>query len=71
MGYKDTESYRVAMDVRRLAVYLFAEHDELSISQQILNVLKEVFAESPTIVETISPDLDTLNRVAERCQQKN
>lgn len=71
LGFKDTESYRIAMDVRRLAVYLFAEHDELSISQQILNDLKEVFAESPTIVETIAPDLATLKRVAERREQEN
>ncbi len=71
LGFKDTESYRVAMDVRRLAVYLYVEHEKLDISQQILIVLKEVFADIPTIVDTISPDLETLNKIAGRRNQKN
>lgn len=71
LGFKDNESYRIAKDVHQLAVYLFAEHDELSISQQILNALKEVFAESPTIVETIAHDIATLKRVAKRREQEN
>ncbi len=71
LGFNDTESYRVAMDVRRLAIYLYNEHDKRDISQQILIVLKEVFADIPTIVDSISPDLDTLNRIAERSNRKN
>ena len=71
LGFNDTESYRVAMDVRRLAVYLYAEHEKLDISQQILIVLKEVFADIPTIVDSISPDLETLNRIAERRNRKS
>lgn len=71
LGYKDTESYRVAMDVRQLAIYLFNVHGELHISQQILMKLNEIFAENPTIVENISSDLDALNRNAERRKQKN
>ena len=71
MGFHDTESYRVAMDVRRLAIYLFTEHDKLNISQQILNMLREVFAEVSTIVERITTDLDDLNKIADQREQKN
>ncbi len=71
LGYKDTESHRVAMDVRRLAIYLFTEHDKLNISQQILNMLQEVFAEVSTIVERITADLETLNKIAEKRERKN
>ncbi len=70
LGFNDTESYRVAMDVRRLAIYLYHEHDKLSISQQILGMLREVFAEVPVIVERIATDLETLNEIAERREQK-
>jgi hypothetical protein len=71
LGLHDNESYRVAMNVRRLAIYLFNEHDKLCISQQILNMLQEVFAEVSTIVESITTDLETLNKIAEQREQKN
>lgn len=69
-GFKDDASHRVAMDVRRLAIYLFKEHDKLQISQQILKMLQEVFAELPTIVEHIDSDLEMLNKIAEKRKPK-
>lgn len=70
MGFHNSDSYRVAMDVRRLAIYLFNEHDILYISLQILNMLKEVFAGMSEIVERITTDLETLNKIAEQRKQK-
>ena len=70
MGFRDSESHRVAMDVRRLAIYLINEHDKLYISQQILIMLQEVFAEVPEIVERITSDLETLNKKVEQREEK-
>ena len=56
----------VADRVRQLAIHLFNEYDKLDFSQQILNVLQEVFTGIPAIAERITADLETLNRIAER-----
>ena len=65
-GLRHNTSHDVADRVRLLAIYLFNEYDKLNLSQQILNVLQEVFTEISAISERITADLETLNRIVER-----
>ena len=69
-GLRHDASHDVADRVLQLAIHLFNEYDKLNFSQQILNVLQEVFTEIPTIAERITTDLDTLNKIAERREQQ-
>ena len=64
-GLRHNASHDVANRVRQLSIFLFNEYDKLDFSQQILNVLQEVFTEIPEITERITADLETLNRIAE------
>lgn len=68
-GLRHDASHDVADCVRQLAIFLFNEYDKLDISQKILNVLQEVFTEIPAIVERITADLETLNRIVEQPEQ--
>ena len=63
-GLHDTASRRVGNCVRELAIHLFNEYDKLYASQQILKALKVVFDRLPEIVERITLDLETLNKIA-------
>ena len=69
-GLRHNTSHDVADRVRLLAIYLFNEYDKLNLSQQILNVLQEVFTEISAIAERITADLETLNKIAERREQQ-
>ena len=69
-GLRRDTSHDVADRVRQLAIYLFNEYDKLDLSQEILNMLEEVFTEIPAIAERITADLEALNRIAERREQQ-
>ena len=69
-GLRHTISHDVADRVQLLAIFLFNEYDKLYFSQQILNTLKEVFAEMPEINDCITADLETLNKIADQREQK-
>ena len=69
-GLRHNASHDVADRVRQLAVFLFNEYDKLDFAQKILRVLQEVFTEIPAIVERITADLDTLNRIAKQRKQQ-
>ena len=69
-GLRHNASHDVADRVRLLAIYLFNEYDELNLSQEILNMLKDVFTGIPAIAERITADLETLNRIAQRREQQ-
>ena len=69
-GLRHDTSHDVADRVRQLAIYLFNEYDKLDLSQEILNMLEEVFTEIPAIAERITADLEALNRIAERREQQ-
>ena len=69
-GLRHNASHNVADRVRQLAIFLFNEYGELDLSQEILNVLQEVFTEIPAIAERITADLNALNRIAERREQQ-
>ena len=69
-GLYDTASNRVGNRVREFAIHLFNEYDKLRSSQQILTSLQEVFNEGSEIVEGITADLETLNKIAEWREQQ-
>ena len=68
-GLRHNASHDVADRVRLLAIFLFNEYDKLYFSQQILNTLKEVFAEVPEINDRITADLEILNKIAKQREQ--
>ncbi|MDE0400745.1 MAG: Hsp70 family protein, partial [Candidatus Poribacteria bacterium] len=69
-GLRHKASHDVADRVRLLAIYLFNEYNELDISQEILNMLKDVFIGIPEIAERVTADLEALNRIAEQREQQ-
>jgi len=52
--------------VRGLAMHLFNEHGKLNLSQQLTNMLQEVFAEVGEVAELITEDTNTLREIAEQ-----
>lgn len=59
-GERHTDSFEIAMCVQKLAVYLFNEYNKFDFTLQLLNMLLDVFAEDPEIVEQIERDKKTL-----------
>ena len=64
-GLDHEASHRVAGLVRDLAIHMFNEHDKLDLSQQLTNMLQEVFAEVGKVAEGAAEDADTLGKIAE------
>ena len=65
-GLDHAESHQVAKLVREVAVHLFNEHDKLAFSQQLTNMLQEVFAEVIEIAERTAEDAGALDDIAEQ-----
>ena len=65
-GLSHDVSYRVAGQVRKLAVDLFNKYDKLDFSQQLTNMLQEVFAEVGEIAERTAEDARALDEIAEQ-----
>ena len=61
-GLDHDASHRVANLVRSLAIHMFNEHGKLDFSQQLTNMLQEVFAE---VAERTAEDADALAEIAE------
>ena len=59
-GERHTDSSEIAWRIRRLAIDLFNEYSKLDFSLKITNMLLEVFAEVPEIVERLTEDLKAL-----------
>ena len=64
-GLYHDASHRVARLVRDLAVYMFNENGKLSFSQQLTNMLQDVFAEVGEVAERTAEDVDALDEIAE------
>lgn len=64
-GLDHDASHRVAGLVRDLAIYMFNEHGKLVFSQQLTNMLQEVFAEVGEVAERTAEDADALAEIAE------
>jgi hypothetical protein len=62
-GLDHDASHRVAGLVRGLAIHIFNEHGKLDCSQQLTNMLQEVFAEVGVVAERTAEDADALARV--------
>lgn len=65
-GLDHDASHRVAMLVRGLAIDLFNEHGKLDFSQQLTNILQEVFAEIGEVAELTAEDANALDEIAEK-----
>ncbi|MEX3073931.1 hypothetical protein AB3Y13_19405 [Vibrio alginolyticus] len=64
-GLDHDASHRVAGLVRGLAIHIFNEHGKLDFSQQLTNMLQEVFAEVGEVAERTAEDADALAEIAE------
>lgn len=62
-GLDHADSLRVGKDARRLAIYLYNEHDKLESSQQLIGALQKVFAEIPEIAEQLAEDAEALDKI--------
>ena len=65
-GLDHDASHRVAGLVRGLAIHMFNEHGKLDFSQQLTNMLQEVFAEVGEVAERTAEDADALGEIAEQ-----
>jgi len=65
-GLDHDASRRVAGLVRGLAIDMFNEHGKLEFSQQLTNMLQEVFAEVGEVAERTAEDADALAEIAEQ-----
>jgi hypothetical protein len=63
-GERHNASFEIAWRVRELAIHLFNEYGKLDFSQQITNMLKEVFAEVIEVDERLTEDLKALEKQA-------
>ena len=63
-GERHTASFEIAWRVRELAIHLFNEYGKLDFSRQIINMLKEVFAEVIEVDERITEDSEALEKQA-------
>lgn len=64
-GLDHDASHRVAGLVRGLAIHMFNAHGKLDFSQQLTNMLQEVFAEVGEVAERTAEDADALAEIAE------
>lgn len=65
-GLDHDASHRVAGLVRGLAIHMFNEHGKLDFSQQLTNMLQEVFAEVGEVAERTAEDAGALGEIAEQ-----
>lgn len=65
-GLDHDASRRVARLVRDLAIHIFNEHGKLDFSQQLTNMLQEVFAEVGEVAERTAEDVSALDDIAEQ-----
>ena len=56
-------SYEVAHSIRNLGLDLFNKHDMLGTVNRLTNVLQELFAELPDMVEKLDQDAETLDEI--------
>ena len=65
-GLDHDASRRVAGLVRSLAIDIFNEHDKIDFSQQLTNMLQEVFAEVVDVAERTAKDANALETIVEQ-----
>lgn len=65
-GLDHEASHRVAGLIRDLAIHMFNEHKKLDFSQQLTNMLRDVFAEVGEIADRTTEDANALAEIAEK-----
>lgn len=65
-GLDHKASLSIANLVRELAIHMYNEHGKLDFSQQLTNMLQEVFAEVDTVAERTAKDAHVLDEIAEQ-----
>jgi len=53
----------LAWDIRSLAVDLFNDHNHVEVTQRLTNLLSEVFAELPDVVDKLDDDKEALDNI--------
>jgi hypothetical protein len=74
-GIDHDPSNEIAYSIRSLAIDLFNEHDMLAQSQRLTELLQELFAELPEVVERVDEDAEALadifhNRAQDEAQKR-
>ena len=63
-GIDHDPSHEIAYAIRSLAIDLFNEHDMLDQSKRLTELIQELFAELPEVVERVDEDADALEDIA-------
>ena len=67
-GIEDRDSRDIAIDIRDLAIYLHNEKGKTALSIEITEALKVYFAELSEVLEVVSKDSETLQRL--QCEKE-
>ncbi|MDR4474015.1 MAG: hypothetical protein R3B11_02820 [Nitrospira sp.] len=68
-GIMHTSSYELAYSIRSLAIDLFNNYDQLTQSQRITGLLRELFSELPELTERVEQDATALENIFNNRQQ--
>ena len=68
-GLDEPLSSKVANTIRSLSIELTNDYGYVELSQKISEVIKELFAELPEIVEKVEEDIDTLDDLFSQIQE--
>jgi hypothetical protein len=63
-GIDHDPSRELAYSIRSLAIHLFNNYDMLSLSQKLTELIQELFAELPEIVERVDEDAEALEDIS-------
>lgn len=68
-GIDHDPSHEIAYSIRSLAIDLFNEHDMLDQSQRLTELIQELFAELPEVVERVDEDAEALANIFRNREQ--
>ena len=68
-GIDHEPSHEIAYSIRSLAIYLFNEYDMLNQSQRLTELIQELFAELPEVVERVDEDAEALADIFENSKR--
>ena len=68
-GINHDPSHEIAYSIRSLAIDLFNEHDMLDQSKMLTEVIQELFAELPEVVERVDEDAEALANIFRNREQ--
>ena len=68
-GIDHDASYKLAGEIRLLAIELFNKHDMIAQSQRLTNLIQELFSEVPEVYEKAEEDANTLADIFQQREQ--